>query len=114
MTIEINTMFLSVDLKKNQITGGAIIELSNLVYRLDKEYKEIYMEFSNNINKFANARRWTFGAIECFKRGCNCSGCFYKEFFRETNQKCRMKSSVLYLSRKFGNPEGVETKGIID
>lgn len=109
-----NRMLLGVDLKKNQITGGAIIELSNLIHRLDKEYKETYMEFSNNIDKFANTRRWTFGAIECYKRGCNCSGCFYKEFFKGTTQKCRMRSSVIYLVRKFGKPEGVETKGIID
>ena len=44
-------------------------------------------------------RRWTPTALECYKRGCNCEGCFYKDFFSGSSQKCQMKASVLELVR---------------
>ena len=50
-------------------------------------------------------RRWTPTALDCYKRGCNCGGCFYKEFFNGTTQKCQMKASVLELVRVIGTPE---------
>jgi hypothetical protein len=50
-------------------------------------------------------RRWTPTALECYKRGCNCGGCFYQEFFNGTTQKCQMKASVLELVRVIGTPD---------
>ena len=61
-----------------------------------------------------SSRRWTPTAIECYKRGCNCKGCFYKDFFMDKTQKCQMKTTVLELVRVFGRPEGAEVKGIIE
>ena len=28
-------------------------------------------------------KRWTPTALECYKRGCNCGGCFYSDFFSD-------------------------------
>ena len=60
-----------------------------------------------------SSRRWTPTAIECYKRGCRCKGCFYKEFFTNKDQKCQMKATVLELVRVFGKPENIKTKGIM-
>ena len=49
-------------------------------------------------------RRWTPTALDCYKRGCNCEGCFYKDFFSGSSQKCQMKASVLELVRVLGTP----------
>ncbi len=49
-------------------------------------------------------RRWTATALDCYKRGCNCEGCYYKDFFSESSQKCQMKASVLELVRVIGTP----------
>ena len=57
-------------------------------------------------------RRWTATAIECYKRGCNCEGCFYKKFFSSSPQKCQMKASVLELVRVIGTPD-VELQQIL-
>ncbi|MBQ6515752.1 hypothetical protein IJI31_01075 [bacterium] len=45
--------------------------------------------------------------MECYKRGCVCAGCFYKDFFTDKNQKCRMKNAVLTLVEKTGIPESL-------
>ena len=49
---------------------------------------------------------WTPTAIECYKRGCVCDGCFYQNFFSKgvKTQKCQMKRTVLSLCRKYGKP----------
>ena len=49
-------------------------------------------------------RRWTQAAIECYQRGCRCSGCFYNDFFAGSSQKCQMKYTVLELVRTIGRP----------
>ena len=49
-----------------------------------------------------NLKGWTPAAVQCYQRGCVCKGCFYDEFF--TADKCKMKSSVMELVRKFGAP----------
>ena len=49
-------------------------------------------------------RRWTPTALECYKRGCNCEGCFYRDFLSGSSQKCQMKASVLELVRVIGTP----------
>ena len=55
---------------------------------------------------------WTTTAIECYKRGCNCEGCFYTDFFNKSSQKCQMKASVLELVRVLGKPD-VEIQQIL-
>lgn len=55
--------------------------------------------------KAVSVRRWTETSIDCYKRGCVCSGCFYSEFFKGSNQKCQMKTSVLELVRVLGTPK---------
>ena len=54
----------------------------------------------------------TITALECYKRGCNCVGCFYSDFFSATAQKCQMKASVLELVRVLGKPD-VELKQVL-
>jgi hypothetical protein len=46
-------------------------------------------------------KQWTEGARFCYKRGCNCKGCYYQELMSE---KCEMKSAVFMLIKKFGAP----------
>lgn len=58
-------------------------------------------------------RRWTHAAIDCYKRGCVCQGCYFSDFFSDEKQSCRMKSAVIELVRLFGKPKGVREKTII-
>ena len=50
---------------------------------------------SRDMGRAIAVKRWTPTALECYKRGCNCEGCFYSDFFSATAQKCQMKTSVL-------------------
>src|SRR5574344_579371 len=59
---------------------------------------------SRDMGRAVAVRRWTPTAIDCYKRGCNCEGCFYKDFFSGSTQKCQMKASVLELVRVIGTP----------
>ena len=59
---------------------------------------------SRDMGRAVAVRRWTPTALECYKRGCNCEGCFYKDFFSGSSQKCQMKASVLELVRVIGTP----------
>ena len=59
---------------------------------------------SRDFGRATAVRRWTQTAIECYKRGCNCEGCFYRDFFSGSSQKCQMKASVLELVRVIGTP----------
>ena len=52
----------------------------------------------------ASVRRWTNIAIDCYSRGCVCNGCFYHTFFKDSPQRCQMKSTVLELVRVLGTP----------
>lgn len=63
------------------------------------------MLITRDSGKAASVRRWTSTAIECYKRGCVCSGCFYSDFFKGSPQRCQMKTSVLELVRILGAPE---------
>mgnify|MGYP006908887650 FL=1 len=58
-------------------------------------------------------KRWTPTALECYKRGCNCEGCFYSDFFSATAQKCQMKAAVLELVRTIGAPN-VELQQVLE
>lgn len=59
-------------------------------------------------------RRWTDTAIDCYKRGCVCEGCFYNNFFSGKTQRCQMKAAVLELVRVIELPEGMEGKGALN
>ena len=60
---------------------------------------------NRDLGRVSSVRRWTPTAIDCFKRGCMCSGCFYKDFFGKSSQRCQMKATVLELVRILGTPE---------
>lgn len=49
-------------------------------------------------------RRWTIGAVDCYKRGCRCPGCFLNGYF-ESQKKCQMKWAVIELVRLMGIPK---------
>ena len=47
-------------------------------------------------------RDWTVGSIFCYRRGCNCEGCYVKDLL--TSQPCRMKKAVIELVKQLGAP----------
>ena len=67
---------------------------------------------SRDFGRAIAVRRWTTTALECYKRWCNCVGCFYSDFFKGTAQKCQMKASVLELVRVLGKPD-IELKQVL-
>lgn len=67
---------------------------------------------SRDMGRAVAVRRWTPTAIDCYKRGCDCAGCFFNDFLESS--KCQTKASVLELVRVIGRPEGVETKGVLN
>ena len=67
---------------------------------------------SRDMGRAVAVRRWTNTALECYKRGCVCEGCFYTDFFANSSQKCQMKSSVLELVRVLGKPD-VEVQQVL-
>lgn len=56
----------------------------------------------------ANPTRWSYGAIECYRIGCNCSQCDVVPDDLKT--KCRMKLSVIKLVEKLGKPNETESE----
>ena len=52
----------------------------------------------------ASPDKWTVGAWDCYKLGCNCSKCNVAKFV----DNCKMKLSVRALVRKFGLPSDEE------
>ena len=68
---------------------------------------------SRDMGRAIAVKRWTPTALECYKRGCVCEGCFYSDFFSATAQKCQMKAAVLELVRTIGAP-AVEMPQIIE
>lgn len=84
---------------------GGCICLSCRAWGLDKKRVRLYKLFrSRDMGRAVAVRRWTPTALECYKRGCNCEGCFYRDFFSGSSQKCQMKASVLELVRVIGTP----------
>ena len=71
------------------------------------------MEGKRNILGHIGALKWTKITLDCYKRGCNCKGCFYENFFSKSkygagiyNQKCQAKATVLELIKnKIGLPD---------
>ena len=68
---------------------------------------------SRDMGRAVAVRRWTTTAMECYKRGCNCEGCFYTYFFGKSSQKLQMKASVLELVRVLGKPD-IEMQQILN
>lgn len=75
---------------------------------------------SNDMGKYPVITKWSESAVECYKRGCNCKGCFYEDFFskpkyseNEQKQKCQMKATVLELVKVLGVPDGVKEITVI-
>lgn len=62
----------------------------------------------NELGTCASVKRWTKIAEECYFRGCACRGCYYEEFFLKSNQRCKMKATVLELVKVLGKPKGDE------
>ena len=83
---------LSQLIKQNNLGINSIFKEENLVLR------------SRDMGRSIAVRRWTNTALECYKRGCVCEGCFYTDFFNGTSQRCQMKASVLELVRVLGKP----------
>lgn len=54
---------------------------------------------------------WTDEAKYCYASGCNCRKCTNRF---ESQKRCQMRRVVLELVRRFGAPEGVEVKGVIN
>lgn len=67
---------------------------------------------SRDMGRAVAVRRWTPTATDCYKRGCNCNGCYYQDFFSGSSQKCQMKAAVLELVRTIGTPD-VELQQIL-
>lgn len=63
---------------------------------------------ARDLGRGASVRRWTSTAVECYKRGCVCNGCFYNDFFSKSPQRCQMKSTVLELVRVLGTPQNID------
>ncbi len=68
---------------------------------------------SRDLGRATSVRRWTSTAVECYKRGCVCNGCFYSSFFSGSSQRCQMKATVLELVRVLGTPD-VELPQVIE
>ena len=58
------------------------------------------------------SKSWTPTAVDCYLLGCTCSKCnLYKIYFGKSEQKCKMKETVIELVRRFGIPEGIVNVG---
>lgn len=53
---------------------------------------------------------WTHSAVMCYVRGGVCRGCIYERL----HIKCRMKSALLEIVRRYGKPQGVKEKTVIE
>ena len=60
-----------------------------------------WINFNYKIQTWNSLQHWTDGAIECYRRGCNCQGCDLPH----PSGCCNMKSAVLDLVRRYGSPE---------
>lgn len=47
------------------------------------------------------ASAWTKSSIDCYKRGCNCQGCYIQDMLETP---CLMKVAVIELVKKLGAP----------
>ena len=75
--------------------------LKELVYNKSKRELE-------KVIKEMEYRRWTQEAINCFNRGCVCSGCIIKNIMQT---QCKMKQTVIELVKRHGVPQTNKIKG---
>lgn len=59
-------------------------------------------------NSETYVKKWTEGSIFCYRRGCNCAGCYMKELINSTS--CKMKNAVIELVKRYGKPPESETE----
>lgn len=60
-------------------------------------------------------KKWTVGAIECYKRNCKCEGCFIQKTYWETLYlRCYMKSCVRQLIEMYGVPDDVVIENVLE
>jgi DNA-binding CsgD family transcriptional regulator len=43
---------------------------------------------------------WTELSLSCYKRGCKCEGCYYKDFFSDKTQCCHVHNVVNALIKR--------------
>ena len=58
-------------------------------------------------------KKWTIGAIQCYKRGCNCKGCYIFNTYPTLRHRCSMKYCVKQLIRIYGLPDDITINSII-
>lgn len=64
-------------------------------------YKEHYFKYGK-LRTYKNPTNyWTPQAIDCYNRGCNCSGCIMPKIMES---ECLMKITVIELIKKIGKP----------
>lgn len=56
---------------------------------------------------------WTPTQEMCYLRNCDCRGCEVLDLL-SSERRCMVKKSIMLFIKKFGVPEGLETKGTID
>lgn len=44
---------------------------------------------SRDMGRAIAVKRWTPTALECYKRGCVCEGCFYSDFSVQLHKSAR-------------------------
>lgn len=49
-------------------------------------------------------RQWSPSAVACFVRNAQCEGCFYSQFFGDSDHGCQMVEAVKHLLTKLGPP----------
>ena len=57
--------------------------------------------------------KWTVGAIQCYKRGCNCKGCDIYIKYPSLRHRCSMKYCVKQLIKTNGLPDDIRLDEII-
>lgn len=56
---------------------------------------------------------WTQAMTDCYERNCNCKGCHTKTLIPSMH-KCFAKRAIVEYIKKYGVPEELETKGILE
>lgn len=60
-------------------------------------------------------RDWNNTAKDCYKIGCVCQDCpIYELYFENSNKKCQMKYVVREMVRRFGIPDDLKRKRIVE
>ena len=49
-------------------------------------------------------KRWSPSAVQCHERNSECSGCYYKDFFKDRPYNCKMHLAVQQLLETVGDP----------